>query len=166
MLQVDIAGVLERSASGEPSIVVTAPGREVGASTRGPIWEDLARRQASSPCQYPEDPGIWLYRGYVVKVTGTPADQDELALRIEHAVLRQRKALDRLRRELQAGTETPGDQETIPEDVRLLVWQRTVGAIWPVSAGFALAPCKRIANQGTERGRNGPFSPWRATCGA
>lgn len=127
MLQVDIVGVLERSASGEPSIVVTAPGREVGASTRGPIGEDLARRQASSPCQYPEDPGIWLYRGYVVKVTGTPADQDELALRIEHAVLRQRKALDRLRRELQAGTETPGDQETIPEDVRLLVWQRDGG---------------------------------------
>jgi hypothetical protein len=102
MLQVDIVGVLERSASGEPSIAVTTAEGEVGATAGGSVGEDLARRQASSPRQSPDDPAIWLYRGYVVKVTGTPADQDELALRIEHAVLRQQKTLDSPQCDMQA----------------------------------------------------------------
>jgi 5-methylcytosine-specific restriction endonuclease McrA len=124
MVQVEVVGQLARGPSGESRMAVTKAGGDAGVRAAGPMAEDVARRQLTHPCESSDGSGTWLYRDCVIRVTGAPADQEELFLRIEHAVLRHRQELDELRRELQRETTTEAGQETIPEDVRLFVWQR------------------------------------------
>src|SRR5512136_2320332 len=124
MVQVEVVGELVRGPSGESRIAITAAERDGSRPAAEPIADDLARRQLTHPCESSDGSGIWLYRDCVIRVTGAPADQEELLLRIEHAVLRYRQELDELRRELQRETGTEAGDETIPEDVRLFVWRR------------------------------------------
>ena len=124
MVQVEVVGELVRGPSGESRIAVTTAERDARVPAAEPIAEELARRQLSHPCESSGESGIWLYRDCVIRVTGAPADQEELLLRIEHAVLRHRQELDELRRELQRETGTEAGDEAIPEDVRLFVWRR------------------------------------------
>ena len=124
MIQVEVVGQLARGPSGESHIIITTAERRAEVAAAEPITEDLTRRQLSSPCQSSEGSGIWLYRDSVIRVAGAPVDREELSLRIEHAVLRHRQKLDELRLELERATAGEAGQETIPEDVRLFVWQR------------------------------------------
>jgi hypothetical protein len=74
----------------------------------------------------------YVYRGHVVKVIGyEDVPRDELQLRIKHSVLKTQKQLDKIRREVQAlaNLEKLPDarRESIPDDVRMFVWQRDQG---------------------------------------
>ena len=70
-----------------------------------------------------------LFRDVVVDTRGAP--QDELLLRIKHLVLRHEKALSRIRHEVEAFENQnllpAARRETIPEAVRMFVWQRDEG---------------------------------------
>ncbi|TAK06125.1 HNH endonuclease [bacterium] len=76
--------------------------------------------------------GLWAYRNYIVSVDGGgPTSNENLLLRIKHAVLREDKIIARLRREIEAFENlekiSPARREQIPESVRLFVWQRDEG---------------------------------------
>jgi len=75
--------------------------------------------------------GLWAYRNHVICVgRGIPSDED-LLLRVKHAVLREEKSITRIRKEIEAfenmDKATSARRERIPESVRLFVWQRDEG---------------------------------------
>jgi len=86
-------------------------------------------KQLTEPtqCSYPI---FWLYRKRLVKVLAD-GPVDELSLRVKHKVLSHEKALDKLRRDVEAfeNFERLGgvSREPIPRRVRLFVWQRDRG---------------------------------------
>lgn len=86
-------------------------------------------RQLVEPTPCPST-SFWLYRNRLVRVVHGD-EADELALRIKHKVLSHEKALDRLKREVEAFenfTRLQGTRrELIPEAVKLFVWQRDGG---------------------------------------
>ena len=96
--------------------------------------EDLAK-QKYEPIDVMDGASWWLFRGVVVDAQALgivpPEHQDELFLRIKHFVLRQEKALSRLRREVEAFENLSrlpsARREAIPEAVRMFVWQRDEG---------------------------------------
>lgn len=76
--------------------------------------------------------GLWVYREHIVKVEGGGLASDEnLLLRIKHAVLREEKIIARIRREIEAFENldkiSSARRERISESVRLFVWQRDDG---------------------------------------
>jgi len=76
--------------------------------------------------------GPWVYCGTAVCVTGSNGlSLEEVKLKIKHAVLRRDKALERMRREVEALENLElvkvGRRERIPDSVRLFVWQRDKG---------------------------------------
>jgi hypothetical protein len=76
--------------------------------------------------------GFWAYRNHVVLVKdgGLASDENSL-LRIKHAVLREEKAITRIKKEIEAfenmDKAASAKRERIPESVRLFVWQRDEG---------------------------------------
>jgi len=74
----------------------------------------------------------WVYKGKVFRVEGAEAiAEEELKLRIKHEVVQNSKALEQIRREVEAFEnldELPSARrERIPESVRMVVWQRDRG---------------------------------------
>lgn len=73
---------------------------------------------------------FWFYRGRLVKVIHK-GPVDELSLRIKHKVLNHEKALDKLRREVEAFENFSrlqgASRVAISETVRMFVWQRDGG---------------------------------------
>jgi hypothetical protein len=74
---------------------------------------------------------FWMYRNRLVKVLNDDVPTDELTLLIKHKVLSNEKALDRVRREVDAFENFSKldrtSREPIPEHVRMFVWQRDEG---------------------------------------
>jgi HNH endonuclease len=75
-------------------------------------------------------PLFWFYRDRLVKATGDEP-LDELSLRIRHKVLRHEKALDKVRREVEAfeNFEKLGGNHRAPirHRIKTFVWQRDSG---------------------------------------
>jgi len=73
---------------------------------------------------------FWLYRDRLIKVTGEESSE-ELILRIKHKVLGHERALDRIKREVEAFENferlEANHRAPIPERVRMFVWQRDGG---------------------------------------
>ena len=75
---------------------------------------------------------VWFYRGRAVSAEDTASiSEDEVKLRVKHAVLSKGKELRRMVREVEAfeRMEKAADakRERIPDSVRLFVWQRDEG---------------------------------------
>jgi 5-methylcytosine-specific restriction endonuclease McrA len=94
-------------------------------------YSEFMERQRSKPQQIGGQPGVWIYRGKVVRVESTEPDSDSIILWIKHRVLRQQRQYQRVRREVEALENTERlegvSREPIPENVRLFVWQRDRG---------------------------------------
>jgi len=73
---------------------------------------------------------LWIFRNRVVKVECDDPDE-EFLLRVKHVVLREEKALTRIKREVEAFENidrlAPARRNRIPDSVRLFVWQRDEG---------------------------------------
>ena len=97
------------------------------------LSEDQFLLQASEPVHLDSvDPRFWLYRDRVVSVSDYGgAFNDELFLRIKHKVLRDEKALERLRRDVEGFERFEQSNRTprtpIPAEVRMFVWERDRG---------------------------------------
>ena len=79
-----------------------------------------------------EDHQLWVFRTKVVDVVGASGSRsDEVALRVQHAVLSEEKEFQKLRREIELfekfGKSTALPREPIPESVRMFVWRREQG---------------------------------------
>jgi len=75
---------------------------------------------------------VWLYRGRAVSVDDTASiGEDEVKLRVKHAVLSRANELRRIAREVEAYESmdkvADAKRERIPDSVRLFVWQRDEG---------------------------------------
>jgi hypothetical protein len=111
-------------------------GRVVGI---GPIdGQDHAYEpESSEPKQYTRCPvhtnlDIWFYRGHAVFLDDAASiGEDEVKLRVKHAVLSKEKELRRVAREVEAYESmdkvADAKPERIPDSVRLFVWQRDEG---------------------------------------
>ncbi|MBI2359083.1 MAG: HNH endonuclease, partial [Deltaproteobacteria bacterium] len=92
-------------------------------------------KQQREPVLAMEGTSWWLFRQVVVDVSAVgllPAEhQEELLLRVKHLVLRHEKVLSRIRRDVDAFENLDrlptARRETIPESVRMFVWQRDEG---------------------------------------
>src|SRR5262249_32212158 len=83
------------------------------------------------PLLFPGD-NQWAYRNHVFRIRSvTEIDDQTGALLLKHYVLKQEKKLERIRRELDAFQNMEklegAVRETIPDSVRLFVWQRDKG---------------------------------------
>ena len=95
------------------------------------LSEDQLRQQMSEPVALDLGPATWIYRNRFVTATDYGTISEELLLRVKHRVLSEEKALEKLRREVQAFErfeQSTGTSRTpIPDEVRLFVWQRDGG---------------------------------------
>jgi 5-methylcytosine-specific restriction endonuclease McrA len=72
----------------------------------------------------------WVCGNRVFRVLGAGlVSEEELLLRIEHAVVNEQKKLQRIRRDVQAyqNSKRSNSREHIPHDVRIYVWRRDEG---------------------------------------
>lgn len=84
------------------------------------------------PKPVPDLPLTWVYRRRAVRVEcGEGLPQEELMLRVKHAILREERTLERIKREVAAFENLDrlpsARRERIPDAVRLFVWQRDEG---------------------------------------
>lgn len=89
-------------------------------------------QSSAEPVEVPTMRYVWLYRDRLVSVYGASASGHlPMELRIKHAVMRQEKEYERLKREVEAfenlDAAKNARREPIPEAVRLFVWQRDQG---------------------------------------
>jgi HNH endonuclease len=94
--------------------------------------EDM-ERQWKEPILYntlSKSKTLWIFRNRVVQVECDDPDE-ELLLRVKHVVLREEKALTRIKREVEAFENidrlSSARRYRIPDSVRLFVWQRDEG---------------------------------------
>lgn len=78
------------------------------------------------------DSSVWSYRGQAISAVSRGFDSSEnIPLAIESAVMRNDKALARMRREVDSlkrvGITVKSRRERIPDAVRIFVWQRDLG---------------------------------------
>lgn len=85
---------------------------------------------------------FWLYRNQLVKVV-SGGSEDELILLIKHKVLSHERALDKIRREVEAfenfETLERNPRPPIPRHVQMFVWQRDAVDAWSAGAKNALS---------------------------
>src|SRR5713101_3983914 len=105
-------------------------GRKVDLVIPPPSRGQLAAQQ-QEPVNFRED--LWLYRDRWVEIRDASRYRDdEAALLAKRAVLREERALAHARQEVEAlerfGDLPTASRETIPDEVRLFVWQRDGGS--------------------------------------
>jgi hypothetical protein len=96
------------------------------------LHHDPAFEQTNGFVVISKERGVYILDGMLYYVQGAEVlSNDEISLRIRHWVLRRKKELGRIKRELEAfdNLERIGSaqREMIPEAVRLFVWQRDGG---------------------------------------
>ena len=101
-----------------------------GSNTADFFGLEIENKQLEVPVNVQDR--IWVYRNSIVQVDfPNDPNPDELALRIKHLVLKENKALLKIKREVEAlentGRISSPRRERIPEDVRMYVWQRDEG---------------------------------------
>src|SRR5262249_3630868 len=108
--------------------VATRSGKHPSVMMIPPSREQLAAQHAE-PVKI--SPGYWLYHDYWVEFEDTTYRQDDAALLVKRAVLREERELARARQEVET-LERFGDlpsacRDAIPDEARMFVWQRDGG---------------------------------------
>ncbi len=109
---------------------VAEEGHKVNLVIQPPSREQLDAQQ-QEPVKIRFD--AWLYRDRWVQIQDTSRYlDDEAALLVKRAVLREERGLAQARQEVEAlerfGDLPTASRETIPDEVRLFVWQRDGGS--------------------------------------
>jgi 5-methylcytosine-specific restriction endonuclease McrA len=139
-LKIRVIGKLRQSPQTGTQFSFEADGRTVWVDMAGVAGglqaaQELEERQRRHPQPLPGAPRAWLYKGYVVHAdTEEPEavlDPENKALFVKRFILRRERQLEKVRRETET-LERLGDfprspRESIPEAVRLFVWQRDGG---------------------------------------
>lgn len=138
-MKVEIVGSVERANDDSFDVpIIMDTGMHARAITAPVLVSDLVPRCSDysatmeRPYRIPLGKSLWVFRGKVVSIEADLSLTDEeRALEVMHVVARRDRRYERLRRILRSYEDMSRTEiarrETIPEDVRIFVWQRDCG---------------------------------------